>query len=83
MLSFGPTARLTLRTDPLFVGDRLLCLRPGNCQYGKYLCLVLKRRGGDKKFPVHERIGYFSYKAKELEKHWFTPGIENARTKIV
>lgn len=45
--------------------------------------LRIEATGGDEKFPVHERIGYFSHNAKELKKHWFTPGIENALMMIV
>jgi len=82
-VEFQPDCEVDFEDGSLAIGDRLLCLRLGNCQYGKDLCLVLKRRGGNEEFPVHERVGYFSHKTEELEEHWFTPGIENALVKIV
>ena len=80
---FVPDCDQDFENGLLVVGDSLLCVRLGNSQYNKDLCLVLKQRGGDINFPVHERVGYFTHETKELEEHWFPTGTKTTLVNII
>lgn len=81
--NFKPDCKSDFEGGSLAIGDSLLCLRLGNTHSGEEICLVLKQRGVDGTTPFYERVGHLCHKRDELEKYWFTLGMENTLVKIL
>ena len=82
-VSFSPDCKLDFEDGSLAIGDSLLCLRLGNADKGNDFCLVLKQRGVYGTGPIYERVGHFCHNMDELEKYWFTLGMDNMLVKIL